>query len=74
LPPEHEARLFRLPGLQDSLRPKLGAKLLYEAHWLGLAGSWRMAAALGLDTIQRDLRPLKPCAFARNWPSKNHPF
>jgi hypothetical protein len=74
LPPEHEARLFRLPSLPDSLRPKLGAKLLYEAHWLGLAGSWRMAAALGLDTIQRDLRPLKPCAFARNWPSKNHPF
>jgi hypothetical protein len=73
LPPEHEARLFRLPSLPDSLRPKLGAKLLYEAHWLGLAGSWRMAAAPGLDTIQRDLRPTEALRICQKLAAQKSP-
>jgi hypothetical protein len=73
LPPEHEARLFRLPGLPDSLRPKLGAKLEYEAHWLGLAGSWRMTAAPGLDTIQRHLRPAEALHICRKLAAQKSP-
>lgn len=73
LPPEHEVRLFRLPGLPDSLRPKLGAKLLYEAHWLGLAGSWRMAAAPRLDTIQRDLRPTEALRISHKLAEQKSP-
>jgi hypothetical protein len=73
LPPEHEARLFRLPGLPDSLRPKLGAKLEYEAHWLGLAGSWRMATAPGLDTIQSRLRPVEVLHICRELAAQKSP-
>jgi hypothetical protein len=72
-PPEHEAKLFHLPGLPDSLLPKLGAKLLYEAHWLGLAGSWRMAAAPGLDTIQRHLRPAEALRICRKLAAQKSP-
>ena len=73
-PPDHEARLFRLAGLPDSLVPKLGAKLKDEAHWLGLAGSWRMAAAPGSDTIQIHLRSAEALGICRELAAQESPI
>ena len=73
LPPEHEAQLFHLPGLPDSLLPKLGTKKRNWMHWLGLAGSWRMAGAAGLYTIQKRLHRGQALGHCRKLAARKSP-